>query len=122
MTSNHALSNACTSVVTHLCVALARWWARRRRVLVVATVRRLGALKLDAILLAVVTLVRAVTVVAVVIVGSSRIGWRGRAVVVVVVVGLRVVAADGSGGPACAVEGCTAGLSPTTRGDAAAWY
>ena len=102
-------------------MALARGRARRRRVLVVATVRWLGALKLDTVLLAVVALICSVAVVASIVV-SGGIGWCGRAVVVVVVVvGLRVVvAADGSGGPACAIEGCATGLSPATRGDAAA--
>lgn len=91
--------------------------------MVVAAVCRLGALQLDAILLAVVALVCAVTVVAVVVVVvvGSGVRWCRRAVVVVgvvAVIGLRVV---GSGGPACAVEGCAAGLSPATRGDTAAW-
>lgn len=106
-------------------MGLARGRARRRRVLVVAAVCGLGALKLDTVLLAVIALVRAVAIVATVVVVvavSGGVGWCGRAVVVVVVVGLRVVVtADGSGGPACAVEGCATGLSPATRGDAAAW-
>ena len=52
-------------------MALARGRARRRRVLVVATVRRLGTLKLNAVLLAVIALIRAIAVVAgIVVVGG----------------------------------------------------
>jgi hypothetical protein len=68
--TSHSLPGAYTSVVTHLCVALARGRARRRRVLVVAAVCRLGALELDAILLAVIALVRAVGVIAVVVISG----------------------------------------------------
>jgi hypothetical protein len=103
-------------------VALARGRARRRRVLVVATVCGLGALEFDTVLLAVVTLIRAVAVIAsiVVVVVGGGVGWRGCAVVVIVVVRLRVVVpANRSGSPACAVEGCATGLSPATRSDAA---
>jgi hypothetical protein len=109
--------------IKHLCVALARGRARRRRVLVVATVCGLGALEFDTVLLAVVTLIRAVAVIAsivVVVVVGGGVGWRGCAVVVIVVVRLRVVVpANRSGSPACAVEGCATGLSPATRSDAA---
>ena len=56
--------------MTHLCVAFARGRARRRRVLVVAAVCGLGALELDAILLAVVALVRAVGVIAIVVISG----------------------------------------------------
>lgn len=103
-------------------MALARGRARRRRVLVVATVCGLGALEFDTVLLAVVTLIRAVAVIAsiVVVVVGGGVGWRGCAVVVIVVVRLRVVVpASRSGSPACAVEGCATGLSPATRSDAA---
>lgn len=103
-------------------MALARGRARRRRVLVVATVCGLGALEFDTVLLAVVTLIRAVAVIAsiVVVVVGGGVGWRGCAVVVIVVVRLRVVVpANRSGSPACAVEGCATGLSPATRSDAA---
>lgn len=103
-------------------MALARGRARRRRVLVVATVCGLGALEFDTVLLAVITLIRAVAVIAsiVVVVVGGGVGWRGCAVVVIVVVRLRVVVpANRSGSPACAVEGCATGLSPATRSDAA---
>lgn len=103
-------------------MALARGRARRRRVLVVATVCGLGALEFDTVLLAVITLIRAVAVIAsiVVVVVGGGVGWRGCAVVVIVVVRLRVIVpANRSGSPACAVEGCATGLSPATRSDAA---
>lgn len=55
-------------IVTRLCVALARGRARWRRELAVATVRGLGALKLDAVLLPVIALVRAISVVTIVVI------------------------------------------------------
>jgi hypothetical protein len=97
---------------------LAGWGAWRRSVLLVATVCRLRALELDAVLLAVVVLVRTVAVVPVVVICRSGVGRCRGAVVVVVVVGLRVVAAR-SGSPASAVEWCAASLAPTTSSDAA---
>ena len=87
--------------------------------MVVASVCGLRALQLDAVLLAVVTLVCPITVIAVVVVCCGRVRRCGCAVVVVVVVRLRVVSVKRSGSPAGAVEGCAAGLSPATGGDAA---
>jgi hypothetical protein len=94
---------------------LAGWGAWRRSVLLIATVRRLRALELDAVLLTVVALVRTVAVIPVIVV--CRSGVR-RCVVVVVVVGLRIVVTR-SGSPASAVEGCATSLAPTTSSEAA---
>ena len=96
---------------------LAGWGAWRRSVLLIATVRRLRALELDAVLLAVVALVRSVAVVPVVVICRSGVG-RCRSAVLIVVVWLRVVAAW-SGSPASAVERCAACLAPTTSSDTA---
>ena len=97
---------------------LAGWGAWRWSVLLVATVRRLRALELDAVLLTVVVLVRTVAVVPIVVICRSGV-WRCGSAIVVVVVGLRVVVAR-SGSPASAVEWCATGLAPTTSSDAAA--
>lgn len=92
---------------------------RWRSVLLVATVRGLGTLELDAVLLAVVALVGAAAVVAVVV-RWSRVG-RSRCAVLVAVVGLCGVV-SWSGGPACTVEGRAAGLAPAAGGYAAVLY
>ena len=98
---------------------LAGWGAWRRSVLLVATVRRLRALELDAVLLTVVALVRTVAVIPVIVVCRSGVRRCGSVVVVVVVVGLRVVVTR-SGSPASAVERCATSLAPTTSSEAAA--
>jgi len=85
----------------------------------VTTVRWLRLLKLNAILLAIVTLICAATII-VVVVRSSRVRRSG--LVVGVVVGLRVllvVVGAGARSPACAVEGLTTGLATTTSSEAA---
>jgi hypothetical protein len=97
---------------------LAGWGAWRRSVLLIATVRRLRALELDAVLLTVVALVRTVAVIPVIVVCRSGVRRCGSAVVVVVVVGLRIVVTR-SGSPASAVEGCATSLAPTTSSEAA---
>jgi hypothetical protein len=98
---------------------LAGWGAWRRSVLLVATVRRLRALELDAILLTVVALVRTVAVIPVIVVCRSGVRRCGSAVGVVVVVGLRIVVTR-SGSPASAVERCATSLAPATSSEAAA--
>jgi hypothetical protein len=107
--------------LSHDAIALARRRARRRLVLR-AAIRRLGALQLDAILLAIeVSLIRAATVVS--RVGVVVLGVRGRRLVVLVAAGVvgcgGVVAGHGARGPAGAVEGLAAGFAAAARGDAA---
>ena len=97
---------------------LAGWGAWGRSVLLVATVRGLRALELDAVLLTVVALVRTVAVIPVIVVCRSGVRRCGSVVVVVVVVGLRVVVTR-SGSPASAVERCATSLAPTTSSEAA---
>lgn len=101
---------------------LAGRWAGRRSVLLVATVRRLGALEFDAVLLAVVALVRTVAIVAVVVILRSGVWRSGCAVVVVVVIGLRIVVVVGSSGPASTIERRATSLAPATSGDTAIYY
>jgi len=89
----------------------------------VTTVCWLRLLKLDAILLAIVTLVCAATIIVVVVVRSG--GIRRSGLMVGVVVGLRillvvVVVGAGARSPACAVEGLTAGLATTASSEAGA--
>jgi len=87
--------------------------------------RLLRALKLDAVLLAVVALVGAATVV-VTVVRWGFVRRSGLALVLVVVVGLRVVGSgvvalrSAAGSPAGAVEGIVACATAATRGETAA--
>lgn len=91
------------------------WWrARRRRV--PSTICRLGSLKLNTVLLAVVTAIRAsATVVTVVIVCGGRV-WRCRLLLVAVVGcgGLVVVIGAWARGPTCAVEGLATSFAAAT--------
>lgn len=100
----------------------AGWWARRWGILSCATIRRLWALQLDAVLLAVVALGSASTVVSLVCVrlGVWRVRWSGLGIVVVVVVGLSIVLLARTSSPAGAVEGLATGLATTASGYAAA--
>jgi hypothetical protein len=92
---------------------LVGWWTRRRRI--PSTVCRLGTLELNAVLLAVVTLVRAsaaVVSVVVVVVCGSGVWWGGLLLVIVVGCGgLIVVVGAGTRCPACAVEGLATGFA-----------
>ena len=92
------------------------WWrARRRRV--PSTICRLGSLKLNTVLLAVVTAIRAsATVVTVVVVCGGRV-WRCRLLLVAVVGcgGLVVVVVGAwARGPTCAVEGLATSFAAAT--------
>ena len=90
---------------------LVGWWTRRRRIS--STVCRLGTLELNAVLLAVITLVRAsAAVVSVVVVCGSGVWWGGLLLVIVVGCGgLIVVVGAGTRCPACAVEGLATGFA-----------
>jgi hypothetical protein len=86
--------------------------------LLIATVRRLRALKLYAVLLAIVALIGATTVVAVVVICRSRV-WGSRCLVLVVAVVRLSGVVSWSSGPAGTVEGRAAGLAPAASSDAA---
>ena len=91
------------------------WW-RARRWRVPSTICRLGSLKLNTVLLAVVTAIRAsATVVTVVIVCGGRV-WRCRLLLVAVVRcgGLVVVVGAWARGPTCAVEGLATSFAAAT--------
>lgn len=92
------------------------WW-RARRWRVPSTICRLGSLKLNTVLLAVVTAIRAsATVVTVVVVCGGRV-WRCRLLLVAVVGcgGLVVVVVGAwARGPTCAVEGLATSFAAAT--------
>ena len=88
----------------------ARWWR------VPSTICRLGSLKLNTVLLAVVTAIRAsATVVTVVVVCGGRV-WRCRLLLVAVVGcgGLVVIVCAWARGPTCAVEGLATSFAAAT--------
>jgi hypothetical protein len=88
----------------------ARWWR------VSSTICRLGSLKLNTVLLAVVTAIRAsATVVTVVVICGGRVWWcRLLLVAVVGCGGLVVVVGAWARGPTCAVEGLATSFAAAT--------